>query len=58
VWLQDDWAVHPRLTLNLGARYDRTHNATPTTSSSWPFLTEGRHDPSKNFVPRVGFVYA
>ncbi len=58
LWLQDDWAIKPRLTLNLGARYDRTHNAYANDIVIAPWLTAGRSDPSKNFAPRLGFVYS
>jgi outer membrane receptor protein involved in Fe transport len=58
LWLQDDWTISQRLTLNLGARYDRTHNAYANDVVIVPFLTAGRHDPSKNFAPRLGFVYS
>ena len=58
LWLQDDWAVNPRLTLNLGVRYDRTHNAYANDIVIEPWLGAGRKDPSKNIVPRLGFVYS
>ena len=57
-WIQDDWAATSRLTLNLGARYDRSHGAFANDVVILPFLPAGRKDPSKNFVPRLGFVYS
>jgi outer membrane receptor protein involved in Fe transport len=58
VFVQDYYKVTPRLTLNLGLRYDYTSLPTPTlTNSDYP--ATGRIPTySKEFAPRVGFAYA
>ena len=67
-YVQDDWQVNGKLTLNLGLRYEvftvptevngkvaNLRNLTdPTTTVGEPFF----NNPSKkNFAPRVGFAY-
>ncbi|MDR3792067.1 MAG: carboxypeptidase regulatory-like domain-containing protein [Terracidiphilus sp.] len=64
-YFQDDWRVTPKLTLNLGMRYDSYSPPTeakghagyldPTTG----VFTEAPWDPNKyNFSPRAGFAYS
>ena len=64
-YFQDDWHIGPRLTLNLGLRYDyyeppkeqKNHAGTldPVTGK----FTEGTWAPNRfNFSPRAGFAYA
>jgi hypothetical protein len=56
-WVQDDWHFNDRLTLNLGLRWDLSHNATANDVAVPPFLEAGRPDDTDNYQPRVGFAY-
>jgi hypothetical protein len=63
-FVQDDWRVSPRLTLNLGLRYEldtdvknvsRNGEINPLVA---PFLRGERGRDKNNFAPRVGFNWA
>lgn len=63
-YFQDDWRVHPQLTLNLGLRYEVDTDVNDVGHYSQinpillPFLHGNRHKDDKNFGPRVGFNWA
>src|SRR5213593_4497658 len=56
-WLQDDWQMNSRLTLNLGLRYDLELGVFANNVSVPPFQQAGRPNDTKNVQPRLGFAY-
>jgi outer membrane receptor protein involved in Fe transport len=62
VFFQDDWRATPKLTLNLGVRYDYQKLAAPPLRNE-QFLRDTGFDTStqprdgNNFAPRAGFAY-
>lgn len=56
-WMQDDWRVNDRFTLNLGLRYDVSFNSFGNDVEAEPFFRSGRPDDTNNLQPRVGFAY-
>jgi hypothetical protein len=63
-YAQDDWRVHPRLTLNLGIRYEidtdvnnisRVDELNPIVA---PFVHGERQRDSNNWAPRIGFNWS
>jgi hypothetical protein len=57
-WIQDDWRVSSRLTVNLGLRYDFETGVYAEDVELLPFLQGGRPNDKNNVAPRVGAVYA
>jgi len=56
-FVQDDWRVHPRLTLNLGLRWEYQQFPAPFLGN--PNITQTNVKPSDktNYGPRVGFAW-
>lgn len=56
---QDDWKLNPRLTLNLGVRYDYEQLPAPYNTLINPNFAGTANQPSdkNNISPRVGFAY-
>jgi carboxypeptidase family protein len=55
-WIQDDWQALPRLTLNLGARWDVLLGSLGENINFPPFRTPQPHE-FKDVSPRLGFAY-
>jgi hypothetical protein len=56
-WVQDDWRIGGRLTVNLGVRYDLIWNAFAQSVEFPPFEMPDRPQDANNVQPRVGFAY-
>ncbi|MBV9927730.1 MAG: TonB-dependent receptor [Acidobacteria bacterium] len=56
-FLQDDWRVNPRLTLNLGLRYEYQKNPDPINVNSLLPQTGNKVSDKNNWGPRLGFAY-
>ncbi len=57
VWAQDDVTMSPRLTLNLGLRYDFERHAFANDAEILPFTPGNRPDDKKEIGPRTGFAF-
>ena len=57
-WAQDDWTIGPRVTLNLGVRWDLAWNGFAQEVSLTPWMAAGRPQDVNNIQPRVGVAYA
>ena len=63
-YFQDDWRVHPQLTLNLGLRYEIDSDVNDVGHYSQinpillPYLHGTRHKAANNWGPRIGFNWA
>src|SRR5712691_11715775 len=57
-WVQDDWTITPRLTLNLGLRWDLQIGVNSEKTKFLPWLPGDLPYDTKNFGPRLGFAFS
>ena len=56
-WMQDDWKLTQRLTLNLGLRYDNDLGIFDPSLNLKSGIVTPRSGDNLNFAPRIGFAY-
>ena len=56
-WAQDDWTITPRLTLNLGVRYDADIGVEGERIVLLPWMDGKRPHDLDNFAPRLGAAF-
>jgi hypothetical protein len=56
-WFQDDWKIAPRLTLNLGVRYDNDIGMLGDGPKLKSGLKTPDHGDNNNIAPRLGFAW-
>jgi len=57
-WAQDDWTLGPRLTLNLGVRWDLAWNGFAQEVTLAPWMAANRPQDANNVQPRFGVAYS
>ncbi|HVG55441.1 MAG TPA: TonB-dependent receptor [Vicinamibacterales bacterium] len=57
-WIQDDWRIGSRLTVNLGLRYDLETGVFAEDVEMQPFLRGGRKNDTNNWGPRLGAAFS
>ncbi|HEY1497859.1 MAG TPA: TonB-dependent receptor [Candidatus Solibacter sp.] len=56
-WMQDDWKLSGRLTLNLGLRYDNDLGVFDPSLNLKSGIVTPRSGDNRNFGPRIGFAW-
>jgi hypothetical protein len=57
-WVQDDWQITSRMTLNLGLRYDVETGVFAEDVELQPWLRGGRPNDTNNWGPRLGAAFS
>jgi hypothetical protein len=58
LYLQDQWQINDRLTVTLGARYERTFLPPPPAANpAFPLTGAPLHFGTVNLMPRIGLAY-